>query len=124
MEAAADAVDAGVLRYTESFAPGTGGFVESGGERMNVRHVQPIVGAEQLRQVPVVGRPGQVVRLSDLGIVREDHQPVWGEGVVNGGDGLLLIVQKFRGANTMEVTRGVEDAVDEMRPGLPGIEID
>ena len=37
--------------------------------------------------------------------MREDHQPVWGEGVVNNGDGLLLIVQKFRGANTMEVTK-------------------
>ena len=56
--------------------------------------------------------------------MREDHQPVWGEGVVNGGDGLLLIVQKFRGANTMEVTQGVEDAIDELRPGLPGMEID
>ena len=54
----------------------------------------------------------------------EAHIPLWGEGVVNGGNGLLLIVQKFRGANTMEVTRGVEEAVDEMRPGLPGLQMD
>ena len=40
--------------------------------------------------------------------------------VINDGPGLLLIVQKFRGANTMEVTRGVEEAIDEMRPGPPG----
>src|SRR5215208_7089546 len=124
MEATANAVDAGVLQYTESFAPGTGGFIESGGQRMNVRHVQPIVGPKQLGQVPVVSRTGHVVPLSDLGTVSEDHQPVWGEGVVNGADGLLLIVQKFRGANTMEVTHGVDDAIDELRPGLPGIEID
>ena len=124
MEATADAVDAGVLQYTENFAPGTGGFIESGGQRMNVRHVQPIVGPKQLGQVPVVSRTGRVVRLSELGTVSEDHQPVWGEGVVNGADGLLLIVQKFRGANTMEVTHGVDDAIDELRPGLPGIEID
>jgi CzcA family heavy metal efflux pump len=124
METSANAVDAGVLSYTESFAPGTGGFVEAGGERMNVRHVQPIVGPEQLGEVPVVNRSGRVLRLSDLGTVREDHQPVWGAGVVNEGEGLLLIVQKFRGANTMEVTEGVDRAVDELRPGLPGIEID
>ena len=124
MEASADAVDAGVLQFTESFAVGTGGFVEAGGQRMNVRHVQPIVGPEQLREVPVVNRAGRVLQLSDVATVREDHQPVWGEGVVNGGDGLLLIVQKFRGANTMEVTEGVENAIDDLRPGLPGLEID
>jgi CzcA family heavy metal efflux pump len=124
METSANAVDAGVLAYTESFAPGTGGFVEAGGRRMNVRHVQPIVGPDQLGEVPVVNRNGRVLRLSDLGTVREDHQPVWGAGVVNGGTGLLLIVQKFRGANTMEVTEGVEQAVAELQTGLPGIEID
>jgi CzcA family heavy metal efflux pump len=124
MEATADAVDAGVLQYTESFAPGTGGFVEAGGQRMNVRHVQPIVGPRQLAQVPVVNRTGEVVRLADLGTVSETHQPVWGEGVVNGGGGLLLIVHKYRGANTLEVTHGVERAIDDLRPGLPGIAVD
>jgi CzcA family heavy metal efflux pump len=103
---------------------GTGGFVESGGQRMNVRHVQPIVGPAELAEVPVVARNGRVLQLSDLATVREDHQPVWGEGVVNEGDGLLLIVQKFRGANTMEVTEGVDAAIEEMRPGLPGLAID
>jgi CzcA family heavy metal efflux pump len=124
MDVSADAVDAGVLQFTESFAVGTGGFVESGGQRMNVRHVQPIVGPQELGEVPVVERNGDVLQLSDLAMVREDHQPVWGEGVVNEGDGLLLIVQKFRGANTMEVTDGVEAAVEEMRPGLPGMAMD
>ena len=74
--------------------------------------------------MPVVKRGDRMLRLADLGNGEDDHQPVWGEGVVNDGDGLLLIVQKFRGANTMEVTKGVEDAVDEMQPGLPGIELD
>ena len=50
--------------------------------------------------------------------------PLWGDAVINDGPGLMLVVQKFRGANTMEVTREVEAAMEEMRPGLPGIEID
>jgi Cu/Ag efflux pump CusA len=124
METGADAVDAGVLQYTESFLVGTGGFVESGGRRLNIEHVQPIVSPEQLAKVPLAERDGRVLRLADVGRVIEDYMPIWGEGVVNGGDGLLLIVQKYRGANTMEVTRGVEEAVDEMRAGLPGVEID
>src|SRR5581483_10140140 len=40
------------------------------------------------------------------------------------GPGLMLIVQKARGANTLEVTHGVEEAVDQLRPGLPGMQID
>jgi CzcA family heavy metal efflux pump len=124
METASEAVDAGVLQYADSFVVGTGGFVENGGQRLNIRTVQPIQGPEDLGKVPVVRRGERTLRLSDLGVVKEDHQPIWGEGVINDGPGLMLIVQKFRGANTMEVTQGIEDAVDEMRPGLPGIEVD
>jgi multidrug efflux pump subunit AcrB len=36
----------------------------------------------------------------------------------------MLIVEKLPWANTLDVTRGVEAAIDEMRPGLPGINID
>ena len=53
-----------------------------------------------------------------------DHQPLIGDAVINDGPGLLLIVEKFPWANTLDVTHGVEDALDELRPALPGIEID
>jgi CzcA family heavy metal efflux pump len=124
MEVTADAFDAGVLQYTESFLPGTGGWVESGSQRLNVENVQPIVTPEDLGKVPVVERGGRVLRLSDVARVREDHMPLWGDAVINDGAGLMLIIQKFRGANTMEVTRGIEDAMDELRPGLPGLAFD
>ena len=124
MTATADAVDAGVLQFTQSSTVGTGGFVESNGRRLNIRHVQAIAGPEELAKVPVAQRDGRTLRLGDLGRVVEANQPTWGEAVINDGAGLMLIVQKFRGANTMEVTSGVEKAVDEMRPGLPGMAID
>ena len=124
METTSEAVDAGVLQYADSFVVGTGGFVESNGKRLNIRNVQPIQDPKELGDVPVVKRGGKTVRLSDLGIVKEDHQPLWGEGVINDAPGLMLIVQKFRGANTMEVTKGIEDAMKEMQPGLPSIEVD
>lgn len=124
METTSEAVDAGVLQYADSFVVGTGGFVESGGKRYNIRNVQPIQSPEDLGDVPIVRRGGKILRLSDVGVVKEDHQPIWGEGVINDGPGLMLIVQKFRGANTMEVTEGIEDAMKEMQPGLPSIAVD
>ena len=106
MDASADSVEAGLLRYSDGAVVGTGGFVEAGGQRFNIRHVQPIVEPEQLAQVPVVERDGKVIRLADLGNVLVDPGPLIGDGVVDDGPGLLLVVQKFRGANTVEVTRG------------------
>ena len=124
MDAGADAVEAGLLQYSDGAVVGTGGFVESGDRRLNVRHVQPIKDPDQLAQVPVAERGGRIVRMGDLGNVLVDPGPLIGDAVVNDGEGLLLVVQKYRGANTMEVTRGIEQAIDEMRPGLPDIAID
>jgi CzcA family heavy metal efflux pump len=124
MNVTADALDAGLLHYSDGSVVGTGGFVESGGQRLNIHNVQPIVDPQQLAEVPVLSRNGRTLRLADVGNVVEDSQPLWGDAVVNGGPGLLLVVQKFRGANTMDVTRGIESAIADMRPGLPGVAID
>ena len=124
MDAAADALDAGLLRYSSGAVVGTGGFIESGGQRLNVRHVQPIVGPEQLAKVPVVQRDGKTLRLGDMGRVLVDSGPLFGDAVINDGPGLMLVVQKSRGANTLEVTRGVDQALQELAPGLRGIEVD
>ena len=53
-----------------------------------------------------------------------DHQPLIGDAVINGGPGLMLIVEKLPWGNTLDVTRGVEEALERDAPGLPGIEID
>ena len=95
-------------KYSDGAVVGTGGFVETAGQRFNVQHVQPIVGPEQLGQVPVVERDGQVLRMADLGEVLVDPGPLWGDAVINDGPGIMLVVQKYRGANTMDVTNGVE----------------
>jgi CzcA family heavy metal efflux pump len=124
MDVTGDAVDAGLLKYNDGAIVGTGGFLEAGGKRMNIRNVQPVLDPNELAKVPIIKRGGKTLRLQDVATVGEAHQPLWGDADINGGPGLLLVVQKFRGANTLEVTNGIEKAVDQMRPGLPGLEID
>ncbi|HET7271484.1 MAG TPA: efflux RND transporter permease subunit [Rubrobacter sp.] len=124
MNVTSDAVDAGLLKYSEGALIGTGGFVETSGRRLDVRNVMPIVGPDDLAQVPLEGSNGEELRLDDVANVVEDSQPLVGDAVINDGPGLMLVVQKFPNANTLETTRGVEEAIDEMRPGLPGIQID
>jgi CzcA family heavy metal efflux pump len=124
MEAGSEALDSGVMQFLESFTVGQGGFIEGAGRRLNIDVRQPIENPAQLADVPVVKRGDRVLTMADLGRVVQDHQQLWGDGVVNNGPGLLLIVQKYRGANTMEVTEGVEEALAAMKPGLPGVEMD
>ncbi len=124
MDQTADSLDAGLLRYSEGHVIGTGGYVEQGGQRLDVQNVLPILGPEDLAKVSLEGTDGKNLRLEDVANVKWDSQPLIGDAVVNNGPGLLLVVQKFPNANTLDVTRGVEEAIDDMRPGLPGMQID
>ena len=67
---------------------------------------------------------GTTVRLQDVAEVVEDHQPLIGDAVINDGPGLLLIVEKLPWGNTLDVTRGVDQAMAELAPGLSGIDVD
>ena len=101
MEATADAVDSGLLRFSAGSVIGTGGMVETPNQRLSVRNVLPIITPADLAQVPVdvapppaaappaaepddqVAPPPPPVRLGDVADVagdqpaahrRRDHQ--------------------------------------------------
>ncbi|MGD9704172.1 MAG: efflux RND transporter permease subunit [Acidimicrobiia bacterium] len=124
MEATADALDAGLLRYSDGAVIGTGGFIETPNQRLGIRTVLPIVTPADLSEVTIELRDGAPLKLSDVARVVEDHQPLIGDSVINDGPGLMLIVEKLPWGNTLDVTEGVEAAIDELRVGLPGIDID
>ncbi len=110
------------LSYLEASSPGTGGFIDTPNQRLGIWHVLPLSSPEDLAQVPV--EEAAPLRLGDVATVVEDHQPLIGDGIINDSSSLLLVVEKLPGVNTLEVTRGVEEALDALRPGMKGIEFD
>ena len=124
MEATSDALDAGLMQYSTGAVIGTGGFIETPNQRLSVRSVLPIGEPKDLGAIPIAERNGKPLRLDEVARMVEDHQPLVGDAVINGGPGLLLIVEKLPWANTLQVTRGVEEALDALRPGLPDVDID
>lgn len=122
--ASADALDAGLLQYSDGHLIGRGGWIEPGDQRISIRHVAPIVGAQDLAQVPVVNTVGETLLLGDIADLVRDHQLLAGDAVIDDGPGLMLIVEKLPWANTVEVTEGIEAALAELAPGLPGFVID
>ncbi len=124
METTADALDVGLLKFSNGARIGTGGVVDTPNQRLQVRHILPIATPKDLSQVIIEKQNGKPLRLGDVARVVEDHQPLAGDAVINDGPGLMLIVEKLPWANTLDVTRGVEQALDELKPGLTGIDID
>ncbi|HVF77538.1 MAG TPA: efflux RND transporter permease subunit [Solirubrobacteraceae bacterium] len=121
---AGNAQIASPVSYIEASVPGTGGFIETPQQRLQVRNVfDKIADPKELAKVAVEGTGGRL-RLSDVSNVVEDHQPLIGDAVVNDAEGLLLVVEKFPGADVQDVSAGVEAALNKLAPGLPGLEMD
>ncbi|MGY2746721.1 efflux RND transporter permease subunit [Arthrobacter sp. UYCu723] len=111
------------LSYLEASTPGTGGFFETGHQRIGVQHVLPITTPQDLGQVPIEGPAGNLL-LKDVATVETDHQPLIGDALLSKEAELLLVIEKFPETNTMDVTKGVDEALRALQPGLPGIKVD
>jgi CzcA family heavy metal efflux pump len=109
------------LSFLEASTPGTGGFIDTPQQRLGIWHILPISSPEELAQVPL---KGTAWRLGEVANVVEDHQPLIGDAIVNDDSNLLLVIEKLPGMNTLEVTRGIEAALDAMRPGFASIDFD
>jgi CzcA family heavy metal efflux pump len=124
MQTTADAVDSGLLKFSTGAVIGTGGTIETPNQRIGIRNVLPIVTPADLARVPVTRTPSGPVRLGDVSTVAETHQPLIGDAIIDGKPGLLLVVEKLPWANSLQMTAGVERAIKELQPGLPGITFD
>lgn len=127
METTADALDVGILHYSDGAVIGTGGFIESPNQRFSIYPVLPITSAPELAQVPISNRKkgdGTPLRLGDVADVVTNTWPLFGDAVINDGPGLMLIVAKYPWANTLDVTQGVDDTLAALQPGLRDINVD
>ena len=126
--AAGDALWVSPLSFLKGSSPGTGGWIDNPSQRLGVQHSMPIEAPEDMAKVPVSPLHLMLTgKLMSLGEVTEQsfaHPPLIGDAVVKNGAGLMLIIEKFPAANTLEVTRAVDKALAELSRGLPGVQID
>jgi len=125
-----NALEVSPLSFLEASSPGTGGFIDTLNERLHIFHEQAISTPDELAQVPIQDPQGDVAPgssalvLGDVTDVVEDHQPLIGDALCSDGDCLLLVIEKFPDANTPKVAEGVDGALHELSPGLPGLQMD
>jgi Cu/Ag efflux pump CusA len=122
IETTANALWSSPLSFVEASVPGTGGFIDTPNQRIGIHHISPIKTPADLAKMSLEGRPD--LRLSDVATIVEDHQPLIGDALLKSGPGLILVVEKWPDASTLDVTKRVETALTAMAPGLKGVQID
>ncbi len=126
--AAGDALWVSPLTFLKGSSPGTGGWIDNKNQRLGVQHNMPIERPEDMARVAVTAPhlllSGKGMALGDVAEVSFAHPPLIGDAVTKSGNGLLIVIEKFPSANTLEVTRGVDQALAELGRGLPGVQID
>jgi len=121
VETAGNALWASPLTFLDASTPGTGGWIETPNQRLGIQHILPIRNAEDLAKVAIADTD---LPLGSLARVVEDHQPLIGDAVVNDAPALMLVVEKFPWANTVDVTKATETALHALQLGLPGVNVD
>jgi CzcA family heavy metal efflux pump len=94
------------------------GFIENENQRILLRTEGQALSPGELGRTVIVHEKGANVTLADVAKVVEAPAPAIGGGAIDGRPGIILSVSAQYGANTLEVTHGLEEAVKELRPSL------
>lgn len=94
------------------------GFVENENQRIVIQTEGQFATTEALSDIVLARRDGHSVRLGDVAHVVEGAEQRFGDALIMGKPGVLVTMLSQYGANTMDVTRGVEAALEEMKPAI------
>jgi CzcA family heavy metal efflux pump len=85
-----------------------GGFVETASQRLVIRTKPTVQTAEDLGAALIGHRSGLPVRLGDVAAIHDGAEPRFGDALIDGQPGILVETSTQFGANTLQVTRAVE----------------
>ncbi|MGD0490230.1 MAG: efflux RND transporter permease subunit [Steroidobacteraceae bacterium] len=95
-----------------------GGYFETSTQRIVIRAQAPATTLDALSGAVLGSRAGFPVRLGDVATVREGSEPRFGDALIGSKPGILIETSTQFGANTLEVTRALEERLDAIAPAL------
>ena len=95
-----------------------GGYLETPTQRIVLQAQAPGASAEALGQSLLALRGGLPLRLGDIAAVRDGEEPRFGDALIGNRPGILVETSTQYGANTLEVTRALEQRLDALAPAL------
>lgn len=95
-----------------------GGYLETATQRIVLQAQAAGVTAEAMAAAVVTTRNGVPIRLGDVATIRDGAQPRFGGAMIGGEPGILVETSTQYGANTLDVTRALEERLDALVPAL------
>nr|WP_314708038.1 efflux RND transporter permease subunit [uncultured Comamonas sp.] len=96
-----------------------GGFIDLNSREYLIRHIGRTNKVEDLQSAAVAWRDGRPIRLEQVANVRFAPAMKRGDGGYNGSPAVIVSVQKQPEADTVRVTRDIEQALRELSKGRP-----
>src|SRR5436305_140805 len=94
------------------------GFLENDNQRINLRSEGQLLNVDDLKNTTVASVAGAPVRLKEVADVKEGPEPKFGDALIDGKPGVLLIAFRQLEADTLDVTRRLETEFDRLQPAL------
>ena len=96
-----------------------GGFLEGANQEALIRNIGRTTSIDDIANSVVESRDGVPILLKDVADVQFGKQVMRGDAGVNGEPAVIVSVQKQPGADTITLTRQVEEAMRDIEKGLP-----
>lgn len=102
------------------------GFIDTDNQRIVLQTQGQSLTADQIANKILVRGNGDdmiSVSLKDIAQVAEAPEPPIGASLIMGEPGIILVISSQYGANTLEVTKKVEQALEELKQSLNGQDV-
>lgn len=97
----------------------TGGYLNKGDSELLVRNIGVVTSIEDIKNTVVGLHFGRPVMLSDIAEVKIAPALKRGDSSYNGKPSVAMVIQKQPGTDTVEITKNIDKAVEELRSSLP-----
>ncbi|MEK7434088.1 MAG: efflux RND transporter permease subunit [Cyanobacteriota bacterium] len=100
------------------------GAIKTKGFELSLRTVNAFTKAEEIGAIPIKLQGGGIVKIKDLGIIKDGFKEQKNLSWLNTKPALVISVQKQSGTNTIEVVKNLDKKLKQMQKTLPqGISI-
>jgi CzcA family heavy metal efflux pump len=110
-----DEVLAAAKRATELIG---GGYLETPTQRIVIRSQASGASIDSMARAVIGTHAGLPVHLGDVAAIRDGAEPRYGDALIAGRPGILIETSTQFGANTLEVTRALEERLNALAPAL------